>query len=218
MNGTGSGLRIEGLVVTLSGAPLVGLDARIAPGEVLTLMGPSGVGKSSLLLAMAGFLQPPLATTGRVMVGDLDLMGERAETRRLGLVFQDALLFPHLSVGGNIAFGMAPGGGRKDRHARVEALLDRAGLPGFSRRDPATLSGGERARVALLRAVAAGPRALLLDEPFSRLDPARRADIRAFTFGLAAERGLPTLLVTHDMADAEAAAGPVTHLDGFRKF
>ena len=213
-----SALVIENLVVTLAGETLVRLDATIAPGRVLTVMGPSGVGKSSLLLAMAGFLEAPLAATGRVVFGGLDLMGVAAQERRLGLVFQDALLFPHLSVGGNIGFGMMPGGSRSERRGHIDALLDRAGLAGFAQRDPATLSGGERARVALLRAVAAKPRALLLDEPFSRLDPARRADIRAFTFALAAERGLPTLLVTHDTADAEAAAGSIIDLDDFRKF
>ncbi|MGV3651898.1 MAG: ATP-binding cassette domain-containing protein [Devosia sp.] len=218
MSETKNGLHIDALVVTLSGEPLIGLDAHIAPGQVLTLMGPSGVGKSSLLLAMAGFVEPPLAASGRVTIEGEELMRLPAQSRHLGLVFQDALLFPHLSVGGNIAFGLPPGESRARRRQEVAALLDRAGLRGFANRDPATLSGGERARVALLRAVAAKPRALLLDEPFSRLDPARRHDIRGFTFGLAAERGLPTLMVTHDGADADAAAGPLITLDAFRKF
>jgi putative thiamine transport system ATP-binding protein len=126
----------------------------------------------------------------------------------VGILFQDDLLFPHLSVGGNLAFGLPPGGGRAARRAAIEAALADADLAGFHDRDPGTLSGGQRARVALLRTLLAEPRALLLDEPFSRLDPDLRARFRTFVFAHARQRGLPTLLVTHDPEDAAEADGP----------
>ncbi|MBX6323192.1 MAG: ATP-binding cassette domain-containing protein, partial [Rhodospirillaceae bacterium] len=120
--------------------------------------------------------------------------------------------FPHLSVGGNLAFGLPPGVPRAERRRRVEAALASAGLAGMAARDPATLSGGQRSRVALLRALLSEPRALLLDEPFNRLDASLRADFRRLVFDHGRERRLPTLLVTHDPADAAAAGGPVIEL------
>ncbi len=135
------------------------------------------------------------------------------EARGIGVLFQEALLFPHLSVGDNLAFGLGPKiRDRAARRAAVEAALEQAGLAGFHDRDPATLSGGQKARAALFRTLLAEPRALLLDEPFSRLDAGLRDEIRRFVFARVAERGIPALLVTHDDADARAAGGPVVAL------
>jgi putative thiamine transport system ATP-binding protein len=135
------------------------------------------------------------------------------EARGIGVLFQEALLFPHLSVGDNLAFGLARHvRGRAARRAAVEAALAQAGLAGFHDRDPATLSGGQKARAALFRTLLAEPRALLLDEPFSRLDAGLRDEIRRLVFVRVAERGIPALLVTHDATDAEAAGGPVIAL------
>jgi putative thiamine transport system ATP-binding protein len=208
------GLRLTGVAIALAGRVLVPpLDLTIAPGAVATIMGPSGAGKSTLLAFIGGFLDPAFAASGRVVIDGLDVTDLPAERRRVGILFQDDLLFPHLSVGGNLAFGLAATvRGRAERRRRVETALEKAGLTGFAARDPATLSGGQRARVALLRTLLAEPRALLLDEPFAKLDTALRREIRGFVFAHAAEWRLPTLLVTHDPGDAEAAGGAVVTL------
>ncbi len=207
------GLRLERLRVTREGRLVAALDAHIAPGAVLTVMGPSGSGKSTLLSAIIGAVAPGFAVAGRVRLDGRDLTGLPPQERRVGILFQDDALFAHLSVGGNLAFALPPSvRGRAARRARVEAALADAELTGFADRDPATLSGGQRARVALMRALLAEPRALLLDEPFSRLDAALRAQIRDFVFQRARDRRLPVLLVTHDAEDARAAGGPVVSL------
>jgi putative thiamine transport system ATP-binding protein len=207
------GLVFEGLRIAQGGTPLVALDARVAPGEVLTVMGPSGSGKSTLLSVVIGTAAPAFDVRGRVRLDGRDITGLPPQDRRVGILFQDELLFPHLSVGGNLAFGLPPEvRGRKARRERIEAALADVGLAGFAGRDPATLSGGQRARVALVRMLLSEPRALLLDEPFSRLDAALRDQVRELVFGLARERRLPTLLVTHDEADARAAGGEVWSL------
>ena len=205
------GLQIEDLSLRIGERVLVSrFHLTVGAGEVTTVMGPSGCGKSSLLSHLCGTLDPAFATSGRVWLDGVALDPLPPERRRIGILFQDDLLFPHLSVGENLAFALPPTvRGRRERRARVEAALREADLAGFARRDPATLSGGQRARVALMRALLAEPRALLLDEPFSRLDQGLRHRLRRFVFDHAREAGLPTLLVTHDPADAAAAAGPV---------
>lgn len=204
-------LELQDLTVLRGGTRLLPpVSLTVAAGEVATVMGPSGIGKSTLLDAIGGHLAPEFRLTGRVLLDGRDVTGLPAERRRIGLLFQDARLFPHLSVGDNLAFGLPPG--RRDRRAAVAAALAEAGLAGFERRDPATLSGGERARAALMRSLLAEPRALLLDEPFSRLDAALRAEIRAFAFDHLRTQGIPALLVTHDAEDAAAAGGQVRHL------
>lgn len=204
-------LELFDLTVLRGSAPLLPpVSLRVAAGEVATIMGPSGIGKSTLLDAVGGHLSPGFRLTGRVLLDGRDVTMLPPEARRIGLLFQDTRLFPHLSVGDNLAFGLPPG--RRDRRAAVAAALTEAGLEGFERRDPATLSGGERARVALMRSLLSEPRALLLDEPFSRLDAALKADIRAFTFEHLRSERIPALLVTHDAEDAEAAGGPMVLL------
>lgn len=189
------------------------LSLEVAPGQVGTVMGPSGIGKSTLLDAVGGHLAHGFTTTGRVTLNGRDLTGLPPESRRIGLMFQDAVLFPHLSVGDNLAFGLRPGvRGRAARAGAVAQALEQAGLPGMEHRDPATLSGGQRARVALMRTLLAEPLALLLDEPFSRLDAGLRDEIRAFAFAHVRARGIPALLVTHDAQDAGAAGGPLVRL------
>lgn len=207
-------LRLAGVFVRLADRELIApLTMTVAPGEVATVMGPSGCGKSSLLAFLCGTLDPAFTAGGSVQLGGVEITDLPPERRRIGILFQDDLLFPHLSVAENLAFGLPPGsGGRRDRRAKIDAALIEAGLAGFGDRDPATLSGGQRARVALLRTLLSEPRALLLDEPFGRLDVRLRTRFRRTVFGYAASRRLPTLLVTHDPDDAASAGGPVIEL------
>lgn len=185
----------------------------VSAGEVATIMGPSGVGKSTLLDAIGGHLARGFVMSGTVRLNGKDIGGLPAETRRVGLVFQDAVLFPHLSLGDNLAFGLAQKvKGRAPRRSVVDEALERADLSGLYDRDPAGLSGGQRARAALMRSILADPLVLLLDEPFSRLDASLRADIRAFAFDRIHKRQIPALLVTHDPSDAVAAGGSITQL------
>ena len=204
------GLRLDQVGLWLGQRRLLGpLDLAIAPGESATLMGPSGSGKSSLLAFLCGTLDPAFRSRGRVRLDGEDILALPPERRRLGILFQDDLLFPHLSVAGNLAFGLPQALDRQTRRDRVAAALEEAGLVGFEARDPATLSGGQRARVALLRMLLSEPRALLLDEPFGRLDAGLRERFRRLVFERARARMLPVLLVTHDREDAEGASGKI---------
>jgi putative thiamine transport system ATP-binding protein len=206
-------LVFEQVRVRLGGRQLVALDTAVEPGQVLTLMGPSGSGKSTLLSFLCGVLAPAFSAEGRVLLDDVDITGLPPERRQLGILFQDALLFPHLSVAGNLLVALpAARGGRTARRAKVDAALAEAGLEGFGARDPATLSGGQQARVALMRTLLAKPKALLLDEPFSKLDAALRQRLRRFVFAEIRRYRLPAILVTHDPGDAAAAGGPVHEL------
>ncbi len=211
------GVRIENLRLGVAGrALLTGFSLIVAPGEVTTVMGPSGCGKSSLLSWLCGTLEPAFEASGQVWLDGVPIAGLPPERRRLGILFQDDLLFPHLSVGENLAFALpAALRGRRQRRARVAAALEEADLAGFAGRDPATLSGGQRARVALMRTLLAEPRALLLDEPFGGLDRELRQRVRRFVLEHARRAGLPTLLVSHDPADAEAAGGHVVNFAEF---
>ncbi|WP_010627100.1 ATP-binding cassette domain-containing protein [Halomonas sp. KM-1] len=207
---TGHRLVLDEVRIVLAGSTLLELDAEIGPGEVFTVMGPSGSGKSTLLGYLAGFLAPAFQASGRVLLDGHDIASLPAERRGIGLLFQDPLLFPHLSVAGNLRFGMPPA--MPDKAARVETALAQVGLAGFGPRDPATLSGGQKARVALMRLLLSEPRAVLLDEPFSKLDRQLRHDMRRLVFDRLREAGLPSLLVTHDREDAEDAGGRVIEL------
>ncbi|MCA3510084.1 MAG: ATP-binding cassette domain-containing protein [Rhodobacter sp.] len=205
-----SGLVLDRLEVRAKGKLIVALDAVVKPGEVLTIMGPSGSGKSTALAAIIGTLGPDFDLSGRLTLNGRDLTGLPTRARGVGLLFQDDVLFPHLSVGGNLAFALpAALRGRKARRAAVGAALAKAGLAGFADRDPATLSGGERARVALMRTLLAEPGALLLDEPFSRLDADMRGRIRTFVLDLIRAERIPAVLVTHQPEDARAAGGRI---------
>jgi molybdate transport system ATP-binding protein len=171
--------------------------------ETVAIVGPSGAGKSTVLRAIAGLLRPE---SGRVALDDdvwfdSSTRVDRApEDRSVGMVFQQYALFPHLSVQKNVEFG-----GKQ----RAADMMERLGIAHLARARPLQLSGGERQRVALARALARSPKVLLLDEPLSALDPHTRDLVRAELAGHLAGLGLPTLLVSHDVADAVALADRV---------
>ena len=206
------GLSLRNVTISKDGAPLLSVHDDDGPGEVLTIMGPSGVGKSTLLAFITGTLSPNFVAEGEVWLDGDNVTNAAPHQRRVGILFQDDLLFPHLSVGANLAFGLQPGGSLSERRKKIEDALDEIGMSGFADRDPATLSGGQKARVALMRMLLSEPCGLLLDEPFSRLDAARRAQVRDMVFARAKVRKLPVLMVTHDAEDAHAAGGKIMTL------
>ncbi len=176
------------------------VDLNIEPGEILSLLGPSGCGKSTLLRAIAG-LQPP--SSGSIEIGGVTVDGPgihfEPHRRRVGMVFQDGALFPHLSVSENIEFGLR---GVRDAESRVRELLGIVELEGSADRRPDTLSGGQRQRVALARALAPRPSVLLLDEPFSALDPGMRVQLRRDVRRILSQVGITAIVVTHDQDEA----------------
>lgn len=200
-------LQVKNLTLSLNGQPLLhDLHFTAQPGEIVTLMGPSGCGKSTLFSWMVGALDGAFRAQG-----ELWLNGQRCDTlptekRRIGVLFQDALLFDNLSVGQNLQLALPATVVRKARRDRVEQALAHVGLGGFYHRDPATLSGGQRARVALLRALLAEPDALLLDEPFSRLDKTLRDNFRQWVFDELRQQQIPVVQVTHDPDDVPTHA------------
>lgn len=181
-------------------------ERRIAPGEILTLMGPSGCGKSSLLAGLAGVLPPggPLQLDGEIRLGTRLLSTLPAYQRRIGMLFQEDLLFAHLSVVENLMFGMPAHIKGAARREQAQQALTRVGLAALGNRHTGALSGGQKARVSLLRTLLAEPDAILLDEPFARLDKPLRAAFRALVFEEITNRAIPAILVSHDEEDAPA--------------
>lgn len=182
----------------------------VEAGRVLGIVGPNGAGKSSILAAIAGFVD----ATGTLRLGDDDLHTRPAERRGIGVVFQDFLLFPHLSVQDNVAFAArVRGRGWKAAREKTDPWLTRFDLTELAQRHPVALSGGQAQRVALARALAAEPAVLLLDEPMASLDVEIRDDVRADLARHLREFGGPAIVVTHDRDDAAALADEVLVLE-----
>ncbi len=179
---------------------LENLTLEVPAGTVHTVMGPSGSGKSSLLAAVCGTLDAGLQFEGRITLNGLRIDALPTPARRVGLLLQDDLLFAHMTVQENLLFAVPKGSKAQRNDHVVQALID-IEMQDFGDADPATLSGGQRARVALARALLAQPQALLLDEPFSKLDMHLRQRMRALVFSAITKRGIAALLVTHDSAD-----------------
>ncbi|AZQ83695.1 ATP-binding cassette domain-containing protein [Colwellia sp. Arc7-635] len=204
-------LQLENLTIIRDKAALLSLNETIKGGEVLTIMGPSGSGKSTLLNWLTGMLPKGFQAEGNVHLNGRDITQVASYQRHIGLLYQDALLFPHLSVANNIAFAM-PKGDQKARALKISFALAEVGLAGLDNRQPDSLSGGQQARVALLRVLLSEPKAILLDEPFSKLDSQLRQETRELVFEQIRQHKLPAIMVTHDESDAIAANGKVIHL------
>ena len=185
---------------------VAGVDLEVGRGEFLALLGPSGCGKTTLLRLVAGFEQPDAGAVrldGAVMASDDTWTPP--ERRNVGMVFQDYALFPHLSVERNVGFGVE----RSERRDRVAEVLKLVGLAGMERRRPGDLSGGQQQRVALARALAPRPGVVLLDEPWSSIDPMLRASVREEISAILRETGVSVVLVTHDREEAFSLADRV---------
>ncbi len=204
-------LSIEGLVLRRQQQRLLAVSATIGGGEILTIMGPSGSGKSTLLNWLTGMLPAGFSAEGQLHLNGENITTTASHLRHIGLLYQDALLFPHLSVAGNVGFAMPPSP-KVQRQATISAALAQVGLGGLEQRSPQSLSGGQQARVALLRVLLSQPKAILLDEPFSKLDSQLRQETRQLVFEQIRQHQLPAIMVTHDQTDADAAQGEVISL------
>ena len=195
-----------GRVVVLDGVTL-----EIAPGEFFALLGPSGSGKSTLLRVIAGFVQHQ---GGRLLIDGRELSDEPAWVRRVGMVFQNYALWPHLNVRENVAFGLVESGmPRRQIDERVAEALDQVELGGLAHRSPGQLSGGQQQRVALARTLVTEPQLLLLDEPLSNLDRTLRVQMRQELHKLQRRLGITTIFVTHDQEEAMTSADRIAVLD-----
>ncbi len=195
-------LELENLSILKQGSAIFDpVNLVINPGEIATIMGPSGCGKSTLLSAVSGSLDTVFTLKGSIILYGQDMVTLPMEKRNIGILFQDDLLFPHMDIGSNLAFAIREKTSRVQKKTIIENALKTAGLKGFAQRDPSSLSGGQKARVSLLRSLLAKPTALLLDEPFSKLDQTLKAKIRSFVFSQIKKMSIPALLVTHDPKD-----------------
>lgn len=188
------------------------ISLHIEPGEFFALIGPSGSGKSSLLRLIAGFLAHQ---SGELQIDGVDVRTQPPHLRKVGMVFQNYALWPHLSVRENVAFGLQEQRlSRRDIALKVDAALDMVGLGSFAQRSPTTLSGGQQQRVALARTMVVEPQVLLLDEPLSNLDKQLRTQMRNELKNLQKNLGVTTIFVTHDQEEAMATADRMAVLDG----
>ena len=207
-----SSLQIKNCQLYRQNELLLSLNEQVNGGEILTIMGPSGSGKSSLLNWLTGTLPSSFKANGEVWLNGQNIDNTPPHLRHIGVLYQDALLFSHLTVAGNIAFAM-PKGNKKQRLEKIEHALEQGGLKDMGNRHPDNLSGGQQARVALLRMLLSEPKAILLDEPFSKLDTQLRVDTRELVFSQIRDHKLPAIMVTHDHSDADAASGKLITLN-----
>ncbi|TXR51847.1 ATP-binding cassette domain-containing protein [Reinekea thalattae] len=173
----------------------------IEAGQIATIKGPSGIGKSTILSDILGTLEPGFKRSGHIYLNGSEISDVAVEQRHIGILFQEDLLFPHLNVYQNLVFGVPSHWTKKEKQQRIKEALAEAGLAGFESRDIATLSGGQRSRVSLLRTLLSEPRLMLLDEPFSKLDDSLREQFRGWVFSQLKQQNIAAVLVTHDQQD-----------------
>lgn len=192
---------LRGVTVSYDADPVVkDLDLRVAAGTLFGLLGPSGCGKTTILRMIAGLLEPD---SGEILFDGTSVLHVPPERRRIGMVFQQHVLFPHMTVEENVAFGLRMQGVRfRDARPRVDEVLELVQLSGYNRRFPRQLSGGQQQRVALARAVVTNPVVLLLDEPLSNLDARLRDDMRSLVREVQKRLSITTIFVTHDQTEA----------------
>ena len=193
------------------------LNLKIKNGDILCVFGASGVGKSSLINVIAGVYENDLIFEGDIILNGKELNQVPTEKRRIGLLLQDGTLFPHLTVEQNILFGMNKKLSYKEKSLLIAKNLKKSDMASFEDRYPHTLSGGQKARVACLRAILSEPEALLLDEPFSSLDPDQRNSFREFVVNNVRNNKIPCLLVTHDENDKIISDNEPLNLNIFQK-
>jgi putative spermidine/putrescine transport system ATP-binding protein len=206
------GLELDRIFHRYGDTPVVdGVSISIAPGELVALLGPSGCGKTTLLKIVAGFNHQ---TAGQVRIGGASVDKLPPNRRRVGIVFQNYALFPHMTVAGNVAYGLdVMRLDRATKTARVKEMLGLVRMDGFADRYPRQLSGGQQQRVAIARALAVRPTILLLDEPFAALDKALRLDMQIELKRIQRNAGTTTILVTHDQEEALSLADRVALLN-----
>ena len=193
------------------------LSIKIENSEILCVFGESGVGKSSLINVISGVNEENLNIEGEIKLNGIKLNNIPTEKRKIGLLLQDGTLFPHLTVEQNLLFGMNKSLNKKEKKSLILNYLDKANMSGFQDRYPNTLSGGQKARIACLRAILSEPNALLLDEPFSSLDPSQRNSFREFVVKQVKRANIPCLLVTHDEGDKVISDKTPLNLTLFQK-
>ena len=193
------------------------LSIKIENSEILCVFGESGVGKSSLINVISGVNEENLNIEGEIKLNGIKLNNVPTEKRKIGLLLQDGTLFPHLTVEQNLLFGMNKSLNKKEKKSLILNYLDKANMSGFQDRYPNTLSGGQKARIACLRAILSEPNALLLDEPFSSLDPSQRNSFREFVVKQVKRANIPCLLVTHDEGDKVISDKTPLNLTLFQK-
>ena len=204
-------LELRNVKVYLNQTSLFHINLNVSQGEVVTIMAPSGAGKSTLLSCIVGQLPVAFSFSGSIVLNEQEITSIPTERRQIGLMFQSPLLFPHMTVAQNIAFGMSES--KNERNRWIAQQLTQLGLSGFADRYPNTLSGGQQSKVALLRLLANKPKAVLLDEPFNSLDEENKAHTREWVISTLRQANIPVIMVTHDKNDAHAINSEIVLLE-----